>query len=334
MWDSQASDWLTSEQIQAKLPRRGTVTEKGRSRRIKVISHIPWDLRALPDRLHNAWLNEPGSMHFYHNQISERGELTSGYTLDRKKGMLTRDKGEFQLTHPGFKPARVIAWDAARRSFMKCNPEDDPVPPNGVWVQPGIHIDNLSWDPGEWVWRQTDKLKITPFFSYTARRGYLHGLRKKAERSIAVQELVNQGFSKAERSQVFLLLWHNSRPKKQATFLWQVLNRGVVTGDWLSYRIRNADVGCSFCSCSLESTGHLFYSCTLTLDLWCKFNNLAARAGVPQILSLQTALIGLYSTSVLGDTNKFVYSHQPWDLMRSFLVWFIWIERCSKRYGN
>jgi len=34
------------------------------------------------------------------------------------------------------------------------------------------------------------------------------------------------------------------------------------------------------------------------------------------------------------DLTKYVYKGQAWNLLRSFLLWHIWTERCSKKYTD
>jgi len=84
---------------------------------------------------------------------------------------------------------------------------------------------------------------------------------------MGMQELKNQGFDEQGRKQIMQLLWHNGRPKKQATFIWQVINKGIVTGEWLSWRIPNSETGCAMCNCGMETTKHLFWDCEVTWDL-------------------------------------------------------------------
>lgn len=108
LWDSDTQDWLSMEQIQAKLPRKGAVTEKGRSRRIKTISHVPWDPRDFPLRDNTAWLHDTGSSTFYFCSDTTRGGVMTKYTLDKKKGLLTESEDLSGQPAPHSELARVV----------------------------------------------------------------------------------------------------------------------------------------------------------------------------------------------------------------------------------
>jgi len=89
------------------------------------------------------------------------------------------------------------------------------------------------------------------------RRGYIQGLNSKKDRPVGVQKLLNQGFGDEEIRKVFKFLWHNSKPKKQAIFMWQALNMGIITGEWLSWRVPNSQTGCVMCPHQMETIVHL-----------------------------------------------------------------------------
>jgi len=93
----------------------------------------------------------------------------------------------------------------------------------------------MIWDPAEWGWRKIERFKEAPLFGYIGRRRYLQGLKLKGERPILIQKFNNQGFTKMEIRQSLQFLWHNAKLKKQAMLIWQVLNHGIVTGEWLSW---------------------------------------------------------------------------------------------------
>ncbi len=107
----------------------------------------------------------------------------------------------------------------------------------------------------------------------------------KKDTSIGMQELINQGFLERSITAMFKLIWHQTRPRKPAMLLWQILNRGIVIGDWLSWKVRGAKHGCPLCGFSIEKTAHLFWECKLVKELWQKFNALSPVYNVPKIAS-------------------------------------------------
>ncbi len=81
-----------------KLPRKGAITEKGRLRCLKIISHILWDPRVFSHRKQTAWLYEPGSSHIFFHKICEMGEEeVTRFLWDQSSSLLAWEEGEFTL---------------------------------------------------------------------------------------------------------------------------------------------------------------------------------------------------------------------------------------------
>lgn len=62
-----------------------------------------------------------------------------------------------------------------------------------------------------------------------------------------------------------------------------------------------------------------------------KYNVLAAMHNDPQITSLQQALL---DNNPIDNIRTHVYPHQPWDKMWTFLIWYLWVDRCNVQYSS
>jgi len=331
-WDTEKEDWLAGAEIQKKLPRKGAVTENRRLRRIKLVSHIPWEPRSFPVRGSTGWFKlRRSSQVFFHDR--ESGAVMSYH----KKGaseLLIRDEPQIPLPSSNLIPIRVCRWSARARGFTDCDPLLPPDAPDSLWHFKNASLTDIPWDPGEWSWAKINTLKEEPFYAYTVKRGYAIGLGNKAQVSIGTQTLINLRLTLDLRAFTYKLMWHKTRPRKPAMLLWQVLNKGAVTGDWLAIRVPTAAKGCPLCGHHLETAKHLFWDCKFSTQIWTRVNLFSCQLGVPRIRNFFDVLLGRISKDNSTSLGNYTYAFQPWDILRSFIVWHTWVERYNVRYGT
>ena len=204
-----------------------------------------------------------------------------------------------------------------------------------VWLFEDGYVTDLPWDPGEWWWRKIGHLQEALFFAYTARRGYLQGIQQFRKRPTADSSLQSQGFQESERKQIFSFLRHRTRPKTLNTFLWLSLSKGLATGDWLDKTKIPGVETCQACSCGIQETpSHCFFDCSSTKKVCASFDFLCRIARIGTLIrDYPSLLVGKYRLYKQKErAGRFTYELQPWDLLRAFLLWFIWKDRCSNLF--
>jgi hypothetical protein len=71
----------------------------------------------------------------------------------------------------------------------------------------------------------------SPFFGYTAKRGYRNARRTQHTTGI-IDFVQNLNLSNTSVAQVIARIWHNARPRKVGTLTWLILNNGLPVGTW------------------------------------------------------------------------------------------------------
>jgi len=165
---------LSIDKIQRLFLRKGAITEKGCNKRLKIISHIPWDPRTFLDKEYIAWLHALETSHFYFYKINDMGNTkVFKFHWEQNLGLLTQEEGVFSLPNSRLHLARVILWNVATRSFQECIPFDIPDKPSLVWMMEREIVHRLDWDLKDWVWIKTNKMREALFFGYTTRQGVI-----------------------------------------------------------------------------------------------------------------------------------------------------------------
>jgi hypothetical protein len=139
--------------------------------------------------------------------------------------------------------------------------------------------------------------------------------------------------SNSTTSQVTARIWHNSRPRKVGTLIWITLNQGLPMGTWLQHMgilphckvyERNAE----------ESPQHYLLECHRALEAWGAFKRVWDNW--PFILLGEPALEKEDDPpgQLAYHVGSFSYLRQPLDILRSFILYHIWTERCKKHFGD
>jgi len=243
----------------------------------------------------------------------------------------------------GYKPVRVLEQEGhgANLKLAKGLPPTGKKPPI-YWIFESGFISELQWDPGDWYWQREDNIGDAPFFGYSAKRGYRNARRKQHTPSIVtfVQHL---NLRTTTIAQIIARMWHNARPRKVGALTWLILNNGLPVGTWL--QIMGIPATCKVCDQGLqESAQHCLMECIPAQQAWKAFRNVWIEWGAPDRLHINWPFILLREAVSEADddppnmhsyhTSGFTYPRQPLDILRSFLLYYLWSERCRKHFDG
>jgi hypothetical protein len=181
-----------------------------------------------------------------------------------------------------------------------------------------------------------------PFFGFSAKRGYRNARRKQHTPSIItfVQQL---NLHNSTVAQVIARMWHNARPRKVGALTWLILNNGLLVGIWL--QIMGIPATCKGCDQGLsEPAQHCLMECTPAQQAWNAFLRVWNDWGAPNRLQITWPFILLGEAVFEDDDNPpnlhsyhmggFTYHRQPLNILRSFLLYYLWSERCRKHFDG
>jgi hypothetical protein len=199
----------------------------------RITASIPWNPEELNNRVQAGdWISKPDpSMRtspdwIYYVLESYRG---TAKVIEFKKitssGIIkATTHAAITLSTKGYRPVRILSQDK-HGSTLKVARDAPTLGKNPLtyWIFETGFIQELSWDPGEWHWQATPPLGDSPFFGYTAKRGYRNA--QSSTHTPAMNTFI-QGLnlSNSTTSQVTARIWHNSRPRKVGTLIWITLN--------------------------------------------------------------------------------------------------------------
>ncbi len=203
-------------------------------------------------------------------------------------------------------------------------------------------IQNLPWDPGEWHWLPNPPLGDAPFFGYSAKRGYTN-IRKSMQTLSMAIFLNNLNLRNTSMAQLTARIWHNARPRKVGTLIWQILNRGLPIRTWL--QMMGLPSLCKVCDDNKEeSPQHCLLECPMAQRAWEAYKRIWSEWQAPHDLEITWPFVLLGETVIEQDddppgllayhTGGFTYPRQPLDILRSFIVYRLWTERCRKHFDD
>jgi hypothetical protein len=144
-------------------------------------------------------------------------------------------------------------------------------------------------------------------------------------------------------TQVTARIWQNSRPRKVGTLIWITLNQGLPVGTWLQHM--GILPHCKVCDCSVEeSPKHCLLECQGALEAWEAFKKVWDKweAHVGLDINWPFVLLGELVLENEDDppgllayhAGGFTYPRQPLDILKSFILYHIWIESCKRHFGD
>ncbi len=181
-----------------------------------------------------------------------------------------------------------------------------------------------------------------PFFGYSTKRSYPNA-RKPTQSTNIYSFIQRLNLQNSIVTQVMARIWHNSRPRKVGTLIWLTLNRGLSVGTWL--QCMGILPTCKVCTEEApESLQHCLLECPFTKQAWEAFYYVWQKWGVPNDVTLSWLFVMLGEIvfereddppGVQGyHVEGFSYIRQSFDILCSFILYFLWSERCRKHFDN
>ncbi len=138
-------------------------------------------------------------------------------------------------------------------------------------------------------------------------------------------------------------LWHNARPRKVGTLIWLTLNQGLPVGTWL--QLMGIDPLCKVCDLNTEeSPQHCLFECSMAQRAWKAYKRIWDEWQTPHDIAITWPFILLGETTIEHDDDPpgllayhiggFTYPRQPLDILRSFILYHLWSERCKKHFSD
>ncbi len=138
-------------------------------------------------------------------------------------------------------------------------------------------------------------------------------------------------------------MWHNARPRKVGALTWLTLNNGLPVGTWL--QTMGIQAPCKGCDQGLqESARHCLMECTPAQKAWSAFLSVWGEWEVPNRLSITWPFILLGEAMFEEKDNPpdlhlyhpggFSYRRQPLNILRSFLLYYLWSKRCRRHFDG
>jgi hypothetical protein len=181
-----------------------------------------------------------------------------------------------------------------------------------------------------------------PFYGYTAKRGYAN-IHKSNHKSSMKTFLDDLNLRNTFSAQMTARIWHNARPRKVGTLIWLILNKGLPVGSWLQ------QIGlpsqCKVCDSNLEeSAQHLFLNCPMARSAWEAFKRVWTEWQAPHELKITWPFALLDEAAMEQEDDPpgtlayhsrgFTYPRQALDILRSFIIFRLWTERCRKHFDD
>lgn len=158
-----------------------------------------------------------------------------------------------------------------------------------------------------------------------------------------IRELRNQGYTDVQRKQLIQRVWHSWLPRKIAAMQWLTLAGGLPIGNWRAKA--NREGHCKLCGNPTEDTEHALMTCPKVSPAWTRFQ--ALRQTSTRLYNYnfwQQILYGLCKPpgadsiweGTAWDTARttFVSSDTAWEILRSTLLWQIWVQKCNQELNG
>jgi hypothetical protein len=345
-WDSEEKEWKGLSTLGV------SFHPINRWNRDLIIASIPWDPATSNNvPLAGKWINkkEAGQTRppEWIYQVVGTTQSTTNVSEFRRISHTGRIQatGSHTITIPleGYELVRVLAHDNHRTTFRLA--KDLPLSgkkPLLYWILGSGFISDPQWDPGDWHWQQTSNMGDAPFFGYSSKRGYQNA--RKPHRPPGIIDFIQRlSFRNSTTAQIVVKIWHNARPRKVGAFIWLTLNRRLPMGTWL--QTMGLQATCKGCDQGLsESAQHCLMDCTLAQKAWNAFRRTWDEWKAPNCLSITWPFILLREVVFEEEddppdlqryhTSGFSYRRQSFDVLKSFLLYYLWSERCRKHFDG
>lgn len=156
------------------------------------------------------------------------------------------------------------------------------------------------------------------------------------------EEPQSKAYSETDRKKTFKSIWHPWRPRKIATFLWLIINKGLPNRTWRGRM--GLPSKCTVCiGDHKETIEHCFQTCVEVQKAWIFFRNLRRKAELThEPKNWEEILMGkALATNIQSYTEEIpwgadkaytITSNTPWDMLRTNLLWHIWTQKCNHNF--
>jgi hypothetical protein len=323
-----------------------------RLNRSLIIVSIPWDLAIASNKpVVGDWVGKKEAGRIASLEwVYQITDITHN-TASAKEFKKSSNAGRIQATNlhnttiplEGYTSVRVFIQDGHGATLKLAEDVSPPgKKPPIYWIFESGFISDLPWDPGDLHWQQTGNMGDAPFFGYSAKRGYRNVRRKQHTPSIItfVRQL---NLRNSTVVQIIARMWHNARPCKVGALTWLILNNGLPVGTWL--QIMGIQATCKGCDQGLpESAQHCLMECTPARQAWNAFLRIWSEWEAPNHSYITWPFLLLREVIFEEEddppdlhcyhTGDFTYRQQPLDILRSFLLYFLWSKRCRKHFDG
>jgi hypothetical protein len=181
-----------------------------------------------------------------------------------------------------------------------------------------------------------------PFFGYSTKRGYQNA--RKIQHTPNITSFIQRlNLHNSTVAQIIARMWHNAHPRKVEALTWLTFNNGLPVGTWL--QTMGIQAPCKgYKQGFLESAQHCFMDCLPAQLVWKAFLRVWEEWEVPNHLAITWPFV-LLGEAVFEDDNKppdlhcyhtggFSYRRQLLNILMSFLLFYLWSERCQRHFDN
>jgi hypothetical protein len=271
-WDPETKEWK-------ELPALGVSPHpSNKSNKELIIASIPWNPASANDKPRKGdWVNKketgqttPPEWVYLITEVANA--TTSALEFRKMPGT-----GQIQATSShsttipleGYTPVRILAQDGHGATLRLVKDIQPGKKPPILWIFESGFVADLPWDPGDWHWQSTANMSDSPFFGYTAKRGYRNARRAQHTPGI-INFVPHLNLSNTSVAQVIARIWHNARPRKVGALTWSILNNGLPVGTWL--QVMGIQATCQGCDQGLlESAQHCLMECPPAQQAWNAF---------------------------------------------------------------
>lgn len=135
-------------------------------------------------------------------EVTERRTTVDIYRVDESTSELQKVEERPIGPDVDFSQAIRVRCQLKDRT-IEFNPKY-PIPEEArIWLPNPHKINELQWDPGEWLWAPTDGKSATSILNYVTKTGYRIGLQNRIKQTKYDKTLSNRGLTIRERRNVY-----------------------------------------------------------------------------------------------------------------------------------
>ncbi len=317
-----------------------------------IIASIPWLLTKSTSPLRNGdWISNPAPSDgaplewiYFILDVTPRQAKAIEFKRMTPNGRIQASTNQIISIATGdLRLVRILSQESSGATFkvakeLKTASKKTPT----FWIFESGFIQDLPWDPGGWYWKTSPPFGDAPFYGYTAKRGYINA-RNPTGTQHMISFIRGLGLRNTSTQQAIARIWHNARPRKVGTLIWLTLNQGLPVGSWL--QTMGIPPHCKVCSSGTEETPqHCFLDCPMAQKAWEGFKRIWDEWKVHRDLTITWpfVLLGEAAMEIDDDplgllayqTGGYTYPRQPLDILRSLILYNLWLERCRKHFDN